>query len=283
MQKVFIIGAGRSGTNLLRDMICKINKVSTWPCDEINYIWKHDLLFKTYTSDRLNSKDFSTYKNKYLDKKFREISKYTNSSTIVEKTCANSMRVDYIYKNFPKSKFIFIYRNGYDVVLSSLKRWKGKTSSKYLGKKFKFMPFSDIWFHIPIIFFTNLYKIFYGHYYKWGPIYKGIIKDKSKKGLNFVAIKQWIECVEHSMKDLRKIPKHQVYKLSYENLVANTKDSFFEICNFLDLDPDKNTLSSVEKMIDHSKVNGKRDYTVFSIEEKKMIEACNKKIINYVK
>ena len=38
---VIIIGAGRSGTNMLRDLLAQLPQFSTWPCDEINYIWRH--------------------------------------------------------------------------------------------------------------------------------------------------------------------------------------------------------------------------------------------------
>ena len=36
-----IVGAGRSGTNVLREVLCSFPGFSTWPCDEINYIWRH--------------------------------------------------------------------------------------------------------------------------------------------------------------------------------------------------------------------------------------------------
>ena len=40
-QPVIIIGAARSGTNMLRDVLTSLPGVGTWPCDEINYIWRH--------------------------------------------------------------------------------------------------------------------------------------------------------------------------------------------------------------------------------------------------
>ena len=36
---IIIIGAPRSGTNILRDTISSFNEVGTWDCDEIPYIW----------------------------------------------------------------------------------------------------------------------------------------------------------------------------------------------------------------------------------------------------
>ena len=38
---LIIIGAGRSGTNILRDSLCKVDGVVTWNCDEINPLWRH--------------------------------------------------------------------------------------------------------------------------------------------------------------------------------------------------------------------------------------------------
>ena len=36
-----IVGAPRTGTNLLRDLLTQLPGYGTWPCDEINYIWRH--------------------------------------------------------------------------------------------------------------------------------------------------------------------------------------------------------------------------------------------------
>ena len=55
-KKIVIIGAPRSGTNLLRDVLTKFDGVGTWPCDEINYIWRHgNVLVKTDEFSRENA------------------------------------------------------------------------------------------------------------------------------------------------------------------------------------------------------------------------------------
>ena len=48
---VVIIGAPRSGTNMLRDILSTFEGVATWPCDEINYIWRHGNM--SYPSDEI--------------------------------------------------------------------------------------------------------------------------------------------------------------------------------------------------------------------------------------
>ena len=46
-----IIGAPRSGTNMLRDVLTSFDGIGTWPCDEINYIWRHGNV--RYPSDEI--------------------------------------------------------------------------------------------------------------------------------------------------------------------------------------------------------------------------------------
>lgn len=46
---IILIGAPRSGTNIFRDTIASLPSVTTWPCDEINYIWRHGNI--NYPSD----------------------------------------------------------------------------------------------------------------------------------------------------------------------------------------------------------------------------------------
>ena len=38
---ILIIGAARSGTNMLRDILSQLPNHTTWDCDEINPIWRH--------------------------------------------------------------------------------------------------------------------------------------------------------------------------------------------------------------------------------------------------
>ena len=51
---LIIIGAGRSGTNALRDALTTFSKISSWPCDEINPIWRHGNLDLKLMNCQLN-------------------------------------------------------------------------------------------------------------------------------------------------------------------------------------------------------------------------------------
>ena len=70
---IFIIGAPRSGTNILRDTLSSLKNVGTWDCDEIPYIWRYgNRSFETdsFTKNMTNLK-ISTY----INRQFLKISK----------------------------------------------------------------------------------------------------------------------------------------------------------------------------------------------------------------
>ena len=72
-KKLIIIGAPRSGTNMLRDLLCSIDGVGTWPCDEINYIWRHGNLKEN--TDEFKSHHASEKAISYINKKFDKLHK----------------------------------------------------------------------------------------------------------------------------------------------------------------------------------------------------------------
>ena len=61
--------------------------------------------------------------------------KKKNSKVIVEKTCANSLRVPFVNEIIPDAKFIYIKRDMLDVVGSAKHRWKAPINLIYLLKK----------------------------------------------------------------------------------------------------------------------------------------------------
>ena len=84
-KKIIIIGAPRSGTNMLRDLLCNIDGVGTWPCDEINYIWKHGNIGSL--TDELSPVMATTSVIKYIRNQFNKFAHKEKLGFVVEKTC----------------------------------------------------------------------------------------------------------------------------------------------------------------------------------------------------
>ncbi len=109
-EKIVIIGAPRSGTNMLRDLLVELPGVGTWPCDEINYIWRHGNVH--HPSDVFTAEMASNGVKKYIRGHFDRYAQSHNLNILVEKTCANSLRVGFVDEVIPDAKYVFIVRDG---------------------------------------------------------------------------------------------------------------------------------------------------------------------------
>lgn len=92
-QHVIIVGAPRSGTNMLRDVLTSAPGVSTWPCDEINFVWKHQNL--DIDHDEIPA-DRAPRVSTYLRGQFDARAAKDRADVVVEKTCATSLRVPFV-------------------------------------------------------------------------------------------------------------------------------------------------------------------------------------------
>ncbi len=232
-QPVVIIGAARSGTNMLREVLTKIHGIGTWPCDEINYIWRYGNA--RYPTDELLPRHATARVKHFIRKKFKQMAQGLNCHILVEKTCANSLRVPFVNEIFPHARFIFLIRDGRDVVASALRRWKSPLNVSYILQKARYVPCSDIPFYAGRYLNHRLQKIFSASNSlpTWGPRYEGI--DPHRKGMSLaeVAGMQWKCSVSKSDAALKKIPQDRVLKIHYEEFVQNPSHVFPEIFRFV--------------------------------------------------
>src|SRR6478672_3892385 len=123
-EKLVIIGAPRSGTNMLRDLICTLPGAGTWPCDEINFIWRHGNV--RYPSDAFPDELATDRVRQYVRGSFDSVARSNRLDIVVEKTCANSLRVGFVDRIVPDARYIFLVRHGMDAVVSAAQRWRSK-------------------------------------------------------------------------------------------------------------------------------------------------------------
>ena len=70
-QPVIIIGAARSGTNMLRDALAQFDGAATWPCDEINAIWRYRNF--AFPTDELPTNAASDEVRRFIRAAFRRL------------------------------------------------------------------------------------------------------------------------------------------------------------------------------------------------------------------
>lgn len=233
-QEIIIIGAPRSGTNLLRDLLCSQKEFGTWPCDEINYIWRH--LNRDYCSDEFPIELARNPVKEYIQNKFEKAFKEFNCKYLIEKTCANTLRVDFIKEVLPDAKFIFIFRDGLDCVNSASKQWSKKPNLKYILRKAKFVPFWDIPFYGFSYVLNLVYKLLdkNSNYKYWGPKFKDWKKFTNQKDMKIFCAYQWKFCNEKALASFKKMDKNFYMFISYEEITANPEKSIERINKFID-------------------------------------------------
>lgn len=246
---IIIIGAGRSGTNILRDILCTVPGLETWPCDEINYIWRHGN--KSYPTDELEKKHATLRVKKYIRNAFADIQEKYNADTVVEKTCANSLRVRFVNEIFSDAKFIHIIRDGRDVVNSARKRWKADLNIGYILKKARYVPKSDIPYYAWNYLKNRVNRLFSSEnrLSTWGPNFEGMDEMSQDLSIEEICAYQWKRCIEKADHDLAQLNHERVHNITYADLIRTPDRELETLLQFLDIDIHTIDISSLAAML----------------------------------
>lgn len=230
---IVIIGAPRSGTNMLRNILTSCDGVVTWPCDEINYIWRHGNI--RYPSDELPSDLASPQVCQYIRNCFDKCGQKKGVEIVVEKTCANSLRVPFVHKVLPEAKYIYIYRDGIDVAASAKLRWKAKLDIPYLFEKAKYVPKSDLPYYGTKYLLNRVYQMLSSEKRLafWGPTLNDMQHILKSHNLIEICALQWQRCVENAEEAFGLMDKEKVHKVAYEKFIASPETEFAEILKFI--------------------------------------------------
>lgn len=232
---VIIMGAPRSGTNMLRDLLTSFGGVGTWPCDEINYIWRHGNV--RYPSDELPPEKATDSVREYIRGRFDWVAQHYAVQTVVEKTCANSLRVPFVERVVPEAKYIFIYRDGIDATGSARLRWTAKLDIPYLLEKSRFVPKNDLPYYALRYFWARIYR-FVSREKRltfWGPALENMQELLQKHTLNEVCALQWQRCVDKADEALSAMPGEKVIRVRYEDFVQRPAIELARVLTFLGL------------------------------------------------
>ncbi len=213
---IIVLGAPRSGTNLLRDTLTRLPGLGTWPCDEINPIWRHGNA--RWPDDELTPEQARPEVSAYIQRAFRRSARRGRHSTTVEKTCANSLRVPFVHRVFPAARYIFLLRDGRDAVASAMERWRAPFDLSYTLRKLRFVPLTDL----PRYALEFLHNTGGGRRTRrtWGPRFRGMDRFLDTHGLAATCATQWRLCVEGTAKALEGMDDRAAV-VRYEDLVTD--------------------------------------------------------------
>ena len=233
-QPVFLIGAARSGTKILRDVIAQHPAVDKVPFD-INYVWR-------LGNEHLPHDEFAI---EQLTPEIRErITKNINrfhegSPVLIEKTVSNCLRIPFVAATYPNAKFIHLLRHGEDVVESVYRQWNAPPGWRYIIEKARTYPLLETpgyalrYIRDTILRSTQKDK---NKNAIWGPAYQGIQQDLLDLDLWQVCAIQWAKSVEKAFQGLSLIAPEKVLSIRYENFVQTPEVWLGKIADFLAID-----------------------------------------------
>jgi len=117
-----IIGPPRSGTSLLGQVLDRHPSISTWV--EPYYIWDHR--FREAPHDQRTAEDASPEVCAWIRKAFDGYRRALGAEWVADKSPRNCLKIPFVRKVLPAARFIFIFRDGRDTVLSIRRQWERK-------------------------------------------------------------------------------------------------------------------------------------------------------------
>ncbi|PQJ28055.1 sulfotransferase family protein [Rubritalea profundi] len=225
---IVILGAPRSGTSILGDILSKH--------PDVHYLVEPTPLWRKYAKFR---GDFvaSDYTSKQVLKTrqvFEQSHLNSGKKTILEKTPQNCLRVPFVYDVFPNAKYIHIVRDGYESSLSIMKHWQAYTTGftgVRIGQRLKELSLSQIPKY-GIQFIKRLMPSRGKPRVYWGPVLPGMSKMLDAFSIAEISAIQWKICVEQACHFGRKLPKGQYMEVRLEDL---TSAKLKEIIEFTEL------------------------------------------------
>ena len=242
---VVIVGAARSGTNLLRDLLCALPGVATWPCDEINYVWRHG--HKAHPHDEFTAAMATPRVARFVRGRFNAMAKKARCEFLVEKTCANSFRVPFVHRVVPEARYLFLVRDGRDALLSADARWKAKLDPAYIRAKAKYVPKTDLPYYAAKYLGNRIARLASrdGRLATWGPRFEGMDAYAREHGPDATTARQWAASVERAAEAFESAGEDRVLPMQYEDLVTDPVYEIGSACDFLGIDASDEQIEAV--------------------------------------
>ena len=159
---------------------------------------------------------------------------------MVEKTCANSLRVGFVNRVVPEARFLFIRRDGIDAAASAMERWHAHPDPVYLARKARFVPLTD-WPHYAWKIARGRVRGLLGgarNPKPWGPRLDGMDALLAQRPLEEVCALQWKRCVDSAADAFAKMPADRWLEVVYEDFVRAPEEELGRVLELIGVETD---------------------------------------------
>lgn len=258
------VGAARSGTNFLGEVLSQHPQLAYWRRPK--YIWRHGNAWKA--DDCLTPDDARPRVVRYIHKRFEEQLKRSGRERLLVCTQANILSLDFVNAVFPRGKIVHIIRDGREVAASQAKEWeihnsltkaKGSRPPYYqlVAKRIGEVPPADLPAYFAE-FVGTTWTMFSGSKYRYsmGPKIRDWRRLKQEMDrLEFTAL-TWRECVSAARAVGRRLGPERYYEVKFEDVVHRPRETVPGLLAFLDLPPSREIDEFITNQVDPS-VSGK--------------------------
>ena len=175
----------------------------------------------------------------------------SGASHVVEKTCANSLRIGFVEAIVPEARYIHIRRDAIDTIASAFKRWRAPLSLSYVMGKARFVPLSDVAYYALRYGANRLHKLGSAErrLASWGPRFNGMDAMLHRATLLEVCTHQWQRCVQSAEQALRVLRAERYCEVDYEEFVSRPREELERILGFVGVPADRTTMVAAVKNV----------------------------------
>lgn len=249
IQPVILFGAPRSGTQMYRDMICGHKDIVTWPYNEMTYMWRYGN--RDYDTDEIPVSKLTMRTARYIRDSFIKIGKKSGSRFVLDKTCHNCLRPDFVAAVFPEAIYINLIRHGMDVVPSTVKRSESAPPPReYL--RIMSIPPADIPYYFARAVWNHggLFRPGNSKVRVWGPKFKGMRELAKKRPIQEVSAHQWVRHMELTDRFLNDAKfKAPLLRVRYEEVTSKPREELSKVFDFLGVETPETLIKEWEEKV----------------------------------
>ena len=211
---VFIIGAPRSGTSLLFDVLRTSNRLAHWP-GEAHEVWEADYhpALRGWDSNVLDADDVTPQAAARIRRSFVLLT--GSRRRLIGKTPRNCFRIPFVDALFPDARYVFLRRDGRDNINSLINAWRTPRYKTYELPEPHSIPGVD----------PRWWKFV---------LYPGWRTDLAGP-LEVVCAKQWKSSNDHALRGLGRIDLDRWVEVSHEAFIERPVEETGKLMQRLEL------------------------------------------------
>ncbi|MBU0638636.1 MAG: sulfotransferase [Planctomycetes bacterium] len=231
------VGAARSGTNLLGDLLSHHPLLAYWRRPK--YIWRHGNAWKP--DDCLSAADARPRVKRFIRKRFWRYMNERGKQRLLVCTQANALALDFVNAVFPEGRVIHIIRDGREVAARQNRAWQMPVRSGVESAILRRLP------EIPLLDWPAYAGEYLGtlwrrlsrasYRYSVGPKIRNWKKlRRTMDSLEYSAL-TWRECVGAARRVGRSMPAGRYCEVRFEDLIMHPEQTISRLLAFMGLPP----------------------------------------------